>query len=73
MNIAIEKPGECKKREKGLHFEEMVTLLFFIFILQVKFTLVQVLSQLASKKHKTTPRPINCVPVGTRADRVSKI
>lgn len=36
---------------------------------QVKFTLVQVLSQLASKKQKTTPRPIHCIPVGGKPDQ----
>ncbi|KAK7115958.1 uncharacterized protein [Littorina saxatilis] len=36
---------------------------------QTSFALVQLLSQLASKKHKSTPRPINWVPIGQKADK----
>ena len=42
-------------------------------LLQVKFALVQLISEFASKKHKTTPAPIFWVPVGSDPDRVSSV
>lgn len=36
---------------------------------EVKFSLVQLISECASKKHKTTPAPIFWVPIGNNPDR----
>ncbi|XP_076443447.1 uncharacterized protein LOC143281972 [Babylonia areolata] len=36
---------------------------------EVKFSLVQLISEFASKKHKTTPLPIFWIPIGSNADR----
>lgn len=38
-------------------------------ISQVKFSLIQLLSELSSKKHKATPKPICWVPIGTDPDK----
>ena len=57
--------------EKSLFATNSIWNLMTDNILQTKFSLVQLLSQLASKKHKATPRPINWVPVGHRANEVS--
>ncbi|XP_025076928.1 uncharacterized protein LOC112553731 [Pomacea canaliculata] len=35
---------------------------------QVKFSLVQLITEISSKKHKSTPKPIFWVPVGTKAN-----
>ncbi|KAL8616661.1 hypothetical protein ACOMHN_031643 [Nucella lapillus] len=36
---------------------------------ETRFSLVHLLSQLASKKRKTTPKPISWVPIGRKADQ----